>query len=30
MHKDVGDFIDLNLAELKLMPLSPGNTRSKS
>lgn len=22
--KDVGEFIDLSLAELKLMPLSPG------
>lgn len=30
MHKDVGDFIDLSLAELKLMPLSPGNPRNKS
>lgn len=30
MCKDVGDFIDLSLAELKLMPLSPGITRKKS
>lgn len=28
--KDVGEFIDLSLAELKLMPLSPGIVSNKS
>lgn len=28
--KDVGEFIDLSLAELKLMPLSPGIASNKS
>jgi len=30
MCKDVGDFIDLSLAEPKLMPLPPGITRNKT
>lgn len=29
-YKDVGEFIDLRLAELKLMPLSPGIASNKS